>query len=525
MKKLDPFLYRFGLVRGLSREKHIEKGTNGKINRYIKYQERRIERMSKENDPRFWDLIDLLRRSSKSYRLLALMNVKPLWYKDMNWHSLLRCLRRLNGICYRQRDTFEIKRTAIPKPDGSKRFINNPGVSWRMYLWILNHLIGKWLNPRISENQHGHRPGKGSVTCWKEILELVDEYPFIYELDFKKFHDKIERRFLVKSLRNLGVTDLWLKRLINLQSPYVLKRDPEDEAIDLQFKDYEINHFAQGVVQGSNLAGFMGLSVLEELKVYEVDNGRYVGYADDGIIFCKNTEDLENWKQKLEGSESGVELKPEKSGFVKYDGIWKKDLSFVGANYRGPERTLYANTHSGKTWKYEWERKDEFLEDLKNYPGLFKTDKSIKAYLSCPKTLNADNGRKFLGFLLSKIWSDTPYENFEPLANRSLRIRKNSFADLFCEDRKVLDLYNISSICYRKLYAKMKEKGVILRPKKRSGGKFLPTDPELGALTIGLTGLHLVRVQGYLVGTASRRAHPMYLTMKEAFGRNRDGLK
>ena len=525
-KLLDPFLYKFGLVKASERERIYEKGNNNKINRYLRYQDKRIRKMASENDPRFWELIEVLRKSSKAYRLLALMNVRPLWYKDMNWKSLVRCLRRLNGICYRQRDCFRITRTAIPKPDGTKRFINNPGVSWRMYLWMLNHFVGVWINRRINESQHGHRPGKGSVTCWKEILDSIDHYEYIYEFDFKKFHDRISRRILVKALRSMDLPDKWLKRLVNLQSPYVLERDSEDEAVDRQFKDYAINHFAQGVVQGSNLAAFIGLAVLEELKVYDVPNGKYIGYADDGLLLLNDPKEVERWKERLNTRESGVELKESKSGFVKFEGKWIKDLEFVGARYVGEERSLYANTHSGKTWKYEWEEKEDFLSDLKENPGLFKSDKSAKPWISAPKTLNADNGRKFLGFLMSKIWSDSPYESFEQLADRSLRIKKGSFADIFCENRKTLSLYNISSECYRRLMTAMKEERVTLRPRNRSRGKPQAPRPELGMITKALTGFHLLRDPSkYLVGTATTKPHPMYLTMDEFYRAQASGMR
>lgn len=324
----------------------------------------------------------------------------------------------------------------------------------------------------------------------------------------------------------MDLPDKWLKRLVNLQSPYVLERDSEDEAVDRQFKDYAINHFAQGVVQGSNLAAFIGLAVLEELKVYDVPNGKYIGYADDGLLLLNDPKEVDSWKERLNTRESGVELKESKSGFVKFEGKWIKDLEFVGARYVGNERSLYANTHSGKTWKYEWEEKEDFLSDLKENPGLFKSDKSAKPWISAPKTLNADNGRKFLGFLMSKIWSDSPYESFEQLADRSLRIKKGSFADLFCENRKTLSLYNISSECYRRLMTAMEEERVTLRPRNRSRGKPQAPKPELGMITKALTGFHLLRDPSkYLVGTATTKPHPMYLTMDEFYRAQASGMR
>jgi len=113
-----------------------------------------------------------------------------------------------------------------------------------------------------------------------------------------------------------------------------------------------MNHFSKGVVQGMNTAALLGLVVLEALKVYDVKDGKYIGYADDGIIMCNDPEEIDRFRMKLRTFESGVRIKAEKSGWVVFDGIWKKRLKFVGAEFDGKD--LYAKTHSGKEWKMEW---------------------------------------------------------------------------------------------------------------------------------------------------------------------------
>ena len=73
--------------------------------------------------------------------MLALRNVRPNWYKDMSQRKVINCLTKLNGICNRPRRTFEIMRTAIPKTDGTKRFINAPRLEVRLYLWMCNYFL------------------------------------------------------------------------------------------------------------------------------------------------------------------------------------------------------------------------------------------------------------------------------------------------------------------------------------------------------------------------------------------------
>lgn len=163
---LDPFYLKFGIEKKVREGKpFFSLGNNGGVNRYLEHQMKRLARLSKEDSDRFWKLARHLLRSSKALRIVALRNVRPHWYKSESRERVGEWLKELNGICYRPRETFQINRTAIPKDDGTKRYINDPGIPWRMYLWMWNFMIHFFLKDRINESQHGHRPGKGSVTC------------------------------------------------------------------------------------------------------------------------------------------------------------------------------------------------------------------------------------------------------------------------------------------------------------------------------------------------------------------------
>lgn len=49
--------------------------------------------------------------------------------------------------------------------------------------------------------------------------------------------------------------------------------------------------------------------------MYHLKEGRYIGYADDGILYGNDPEVVEEWLSKLK-PESGVQFKPEKSGYL-----------------------------------------------------------------------------------------------------------------------------------------------------------------------------------------------------------------
>lgn len=128
---LNPFLNLFGIqkVERISSPEFIQMNSN-KMERYIKFQQIRLMRLREEGEPeRFWKVALNILEKSKAFRMLALRNVKPNWYKEMKFEEVKRQMRKLNGICYRPDPCFEINRRSIPKPDGSLRWINDPGIA------------------------------------------------------------------------------------------------------------------------------------------------------------------------------------------------------------------------------------------------------------------------------------------------------------------------------------------------------------------------------------------------------------
>lgn len=379
-----------------------------KMDRYIYRQQVRLMRLQTQGEAsRYWKLADHLVKSSKSFRMLALRNTRPNWYKDTSWKKVERWLKELNDICYRPPETFEIKRTSIPKDDGSLRWINDPGVPWRCYLWMQNLMLHYFVNPRLYDGQHGHRMGRGTLTCWNQMLKEVLMSPYIYEFDYMKFHDLIDRKWLGEALLRQGFPEEVARRYIHLSSPYVRGANESDPLRLKLFGEDQMkfHHYYRGVIQGSNIAALLGLIILEDLGVYYLKQGKYLGYADDGILYGDNPEVVEEWLSKL-AKEAGVFAKPEKSGWVKREGKWIKDLKLVGLRYDPFVDSIFASTHSGKTKEMKWERGDEMSPDrlqevrewIRNNPGFYGNKKIFSA-----KTLTYRNGIPYLGLLTSLV--------------------------------------------------------------------------------------------------------------------------
>lgn len=270
-------------------------------------------------------------------------------------------------------------------------------------------MIHYFYNHKISNNQHGHRRGRGTVTCWLQILGLLNS-KYIYEFDYKKFHDRIDRRFLVQSLFNQGFPKEICETLAHLSSPHIYKIHAEDEMKFQTMEDFKFQYTYRGVVQGSNIAGLLANVVLRELGVFDLKKGTLVGYADDGLIFSDNSEAVEEWRTKLRSGESGVEEKVEKSGWVKYDGRWRKELKFVGLCYEAGQG-LRASTRSGKTDWVKFESSENYEGDIRKAWEQFQEDwKKVADHTDSDlvnrfskKVLTEWNGRPYFGLLTNLV--------------------------------------------------------------------------------------------------------------------------
>ena len=70
---------------------------------------------------------------------------------------------------------------------------------------------------------------------------------------------------------------------------------------------------------------------------------------------------MSNNKIRLKNDPSrGIEIHEGKSGYVKFDGEWKKELKFLGLVYNGKEETIRADTRKGSKLEIGEETRDVF---------------------------------------------------------------------------------------------------------------------------------------------------------------------
>jgi hypothetical protein len=307
--------------------------------------------------------------------------------------------------CYIPKITTTLKEWMVD-PDRRWRPLGVPTPAWRIYLSMLNTALSIWLEPGWQKQQHGYFPRKGTFTCWIEILKRIHG-PTIYEFDLKQFFPSVQISYVSKILRESKMPKVWVEYFENLNKsqPKLNKEDKADEKKWRENKDiesgvlnrdqtwygpvrefikmngmklwqelvredtggFDIYHeyefiqlqhamFASiaesaninttagttmpsstGLPQGGGISPSLSVQVLKPL----FKNNDAVMYADDGLIFGKPR--LEHPEYQL----AGIQFHPEKSGYIKQDGVWLKPLKFCGMIYDGWNDKLYSQTKKG----------------------------------------------------------------------------------------------------------------------------------------------------------------------------------
>lgn len=323
------------------KEKTIEFQTGkNKMNDYIRKQVKRLKKLAAAGEYQvFWTLWLRIISRSVSFGFLALHKVFPRWYKEMSLKSVQSMMRKFYVIRRQLKTNYRVTEREVPKPNGKMRTLSVPEKHWRLYLYLINLGLHIFVNPRLNDNQFGHRAGFGVMKCWSLILRSLKEWNFIYEFDFKSFHPSISFVIIRKSLRSFNVPTDVVNWLMKLNDPKV--RTIEGKTI----------RRGKGVPQGVAFSAILGMLVLEYLGVYNLENGTYVGFADDGIIGGNSPDSVKELKQKLT-TESGIEVNEEKSGWVLFEGHWIKPLKFLGAKYFGDLELFKSSSRSGITEEF-----------------------------------------------------------------------------------------------------------------------------------------------------------------------------
>ena len=204
-----------------------------------------------------------------------------------------------------------VKEVEIPKKDGKVRKLGIPTISDRVGQMVIKEYLEPRFEKIFSQSSYGYRPGKNAHQALEAVQVNCRKTDWVIDLDIKGFFDNIDHDKLMLALEK-HVSEKWCLLYIKrwLTTPVQTKTG---ELVQKQGKGTP-----QGGVISPLLANLFLHYAMDKWLEQTHPTVKYVRYADDAILHCRNKPHAEHVLQALKErmQTCGLELHPEKTKLV-----------------------------------------------------------------------------------------------------------------------------------------------------------------------------------------------------------------